>query len=64
MHENDGINSFWNIFLTVSGVAGIINIVRAFRRPTWTEFEKKDREINILKKKIKHYQKLINGKQQ
>lgn len=62
MKDNEGINSFWNVFLTIAGVAGIVNIVRAFKRPSWSELEKKEREIDILKKKVQHYQKLINGK--
>ena len=61
MQGNDGINNFWTLFITISGIAGIINIVRAFKRPTWDDMDRKDREIGILKKKIHNYQRIING---
>lgn len=61
MQGNNGeSDNFWYLFITVAGISGIINIVKAFKRPTWAEFEKKDREIDILRKKVKHYQKMIN----
>ena len=61
MQDNDGIGSFWNLFITISGIAGIVNIVKAFKRPTWEEYEQKEKEIYILKKRISNYQRIING---
>lgn len=61
MHDKDDINSLWGAFITVSGIAGIINIIKAFKRPTWDEMDKKDIQVYILKKRIKHYQDIING---
>lgn len=61
MHDRDGINSLWGIFITVSGIAGVINIAKAFQRPTWEDMNKKEDEIEILKKRVKNYQDIING---
>ena len=56
MSQNDyGVNYLWNTFVTVAGMAGVTNIVRVFKN------KNKDREVELLKKKCKQYQKMINN---
>jgi len=53
--QNDyGINYLWNTFITIAGAAGVVNIVRVFKN------KNKDREIELLKKKCRNYQRMIN----
>jgi len=53
--QNDyGINYLWNTFITIAGIAGVTNIVRAVKN------KNKDREIELYKKKYRNYQRIIH----
>lgn len=67
MQENNGVNTFWLILITLGGIFGVINFIRAFNKdePTSAEaYEKiitdKDEIIKALEKKVEQYKKLID----
>ena len=68
MQENNDVNIFWLILLTLGGIFGVVNIVKAFSKPQITgaeEYEniiaEKDKIIEILEKRITQYQKIIEN---
>ena len=67
MPSNDGLNSVWNVFISVAAVAGLVNIVRAIGKPTKTELdeferiiEEKDKIIEQLEEKLLKYKELYD----
>ncbi|HVW99729.1 MAG TPA: hypothetical protein VHA52_04685 [Candidatus Babeliaceae bacterium] len=68
MQENNDVNIFWLILLTLGGIFGVVNIVKAFSKPQITgaeEYEsiiaEKDKIIEVLEKRITQYQKIIEN---
>lgn len=66
MQENNGINAFYNLFITIGGVFGVLNIVKYFKKAPESLSEQyeqiiaeKDKIIAEYEKKIKAYQKLL-----
>lgn len=67
MQNNDDITNWWYALFTLFGIAGIINVIRLFRKPpveAHEEYEKiideKDKIIRELETKIEIYQQLLN----
>lgn len=66
MQEKNGISDWWNILLSIGGVFGLLNLVRAFRsapKEAHEEYEEiiiqKDKIIAQLEKKVEQYQRLL-----
>lgn len=66
MQENNGANVFYTVLVTLGGIFGIINIIKAFRSPVVLSNEQyeniiaeKDKIIETLEKRIVQYQKII-----
>ncbi len=59
MQENEGVNTFWTILITLGGIFGIWNIVRAFSEPDEVLISEYKRVIAEKDKIIADYEKKI-----
>jgi len=59
VQENGGANTFWTILVTIGGIFGIWNIVKAFNEPDEVLIAEYKRVIAEKDKIIKEYERQI-----